>query len=241
MLRFLRCQRRTCSRRARSRPRLRCERRSQSTRRVQPHEAKRARRIPDQPADGHRRIHRGRPPGPHAEAPRRESGFERALISAGQTFCGRSQLERPLVRVHSETTFAPLESSYTEVGAGWRKNDGSEVRRILLRSLTTGKAQAMALAFLLAASAFLSWPLAAQQSEPQPPPSSEATPPKAIVPAPAPGGISTAPPSIPVDQVIQQLRRAKPSSKPSATISPTFRLSWCKRSMTMGGRTANIA
>lgn len=78
------------------------------------------------------------------------------------------------------------------------------MRRILLRSLTTGKAQALALAFLLAASAFLSRPLAAQQSEPQPPPSSEATPPKAIVPAPAPGGISTAPPSIPVDQVIQQ-------------------------------------
>ena len=78
------------------------------------------------------------------------------------------------------------------------------MRRILLRSLTTRKAQALALAFLLAAGAFISRPLAAQQSEPQPPPSSEATPPKAIVPAPAPGGISTAPPSIPVDQVIQQ-------------------------------------
>ncbi len=64
--------------------------------------------------------------------------------------------------------------------------------------------RARTLAFVLAASAFLSLPLAAQESEPQPPPSSAATPPKVSVPTPTASGISTDPPSIPVDQIIQR-------------------------------------
>ena len=74
------------------------------------------------------------------------------------------------------------------------------MRHEYLRRLTIRRARTLVAAFILLAGAFLSRPLAAQETAPQPP-----TPqPKAGATSQAAAGISTDAPSVPVEQIIQR-------------------------------------
>ena len=112
----------------------------------------------------------------------------------------------------SKTTFDASECSYTERGAEGQNKVSGIVRRNFSKILAIQRAQILATAFVLAATAFLSGPLAAQDAEPKPAaspkngaaaPSTDAAPPKPGGSAQTASGSPTEPPSIPVDQIIQ--------------------------------------
>jgi hypothetical protein len=90
------------------------------------------------------------------------------------------------------------------------------------RNLTIRWTRTSVTAFLLLAAALLSLPLAAQETEPQPPASpkdagdarpADATAPKVGVSTQTPTGISTEAPSIPVEQIIQQFAKREAEFK----------------------------
>jgi hypothetical protein len=102
----------------------------------------------------------------------------------------------------TQTTFDQPKSSYTQLDPDRAKKVRSKVQRIHSKNLAIRRARLLVGALILAASAFLSaMPLAAQEPEPQPP---AATTPKPAAPTKTAQGISTEPPSIPVDQIIQR-------------------------------------
>jgi hypothetical protein len=96
------------------------------------------------------------------------------------------------------------------------------VRRMYSRNLMIGGARTLAIALILAAGAVLTLPLAAQETEPQPPASPkdagaatlpETAAPKARVSTQTAPGISSDAPSIPVEQIVQQFAKREAEFK----------------------------